>query len=142
MAKSSFLRAALAVAAASLTLGASASGAVSAASSLDRAIWVNPYGNVKVQTGNCAGQLCGWVIWASPEAAQEAREAGTQSLVGTQLLQGFREVGPGRWQGHVFVPDIGHRFYSTIAQLNAETLKISGCVLSGMICKSQIWHKC
>ncbi len=139
--KWSFLGAALAACVVTApTLGA-ASTAVSVTPSLERAVWVNPYGNVKVQTGDCAGKLCGWVIWATPEAAQEAREAGTQNLVGTQLLQGYRSVGPGRWEGHVFVPDMGHRFYSTISQLNAETLKISGCVLGGLICKSQIWHK-
>ncbi len=104
-------------------------------------IWVNPYDNVKVETGDCGGKLCGWVVWATPEAEQDARDGGVQKLVGTELLQDYRQTGGNRWQGRVFVPDMGRTYYSTITRQESGALRISGCILGGLICKSQLWRK-
>ena len=32
-------------------------------------------------------------------------------------------------------------YYSTIQLLDPQTLKVSGCILGGLICKSQTWHR-
>lgn len=103
--------------------------------------WVNPRGTVKVITGNCDGKLCGWVSWASPQARSDAQAAGVKQLVGTELLRNYKTTDGGHWQGQVYVPDMGRTFYSTITQLNQRSLKISGCILGGLICKSQIWQR-
>ncbi len=104
-------------------------------------IWVNPHDNVKVETGDCGGKLCGWVVWATPEAEQDARDGGVQKLVGTELLQNYRQTSGNRWQGRVFVPDMGRTFYSTITREEPGALRISGCILGGLVCKSQLWRK-
>ena len=103
--------------------------------------WLNPDGTVAVRTGDCAGRLCGWISWASPEAVQDAKDSGIERLIGTELLQNYRSEAPGRWRGTVFVPDMGHSFSSRITQLSQNDLKISGCLFGGFICKSQVWHK-
>jgi uncharacterized protein (DUF2147 family) len=103
--------------------------------------WVNPRGSVRVATGNCAGGLCGWVIWANPAATRDARESGVQNLIGTALLRDYRPTGSGRWRGQVYVPDLGRSFVSTIQQLDPNSLRISGCILGGLICRSQIWRR-
>lgn len=107
--------------------------------------WLNPRGSVKVQTGACAGNgagdLCGWVVWAAPQAQADARDSGTTRLIGTELLRGYRAAGHGLYRGQVYVPDMGRTFYSTIEQRGANNLKISGCILGGLICKSQDWHR-
>lgn len=103
--------------------------------------WINPRGTVKVATGNCAGKLCGWVVWAAPQALADARAGGVTRLIGTELLQNYHAIGPRRYQGQVFVPDMGRTFYSTIEQRDASDLKISGCILGGIICKSQTWRR-
>jgi uncharacterized protein (DUF2147 family) len=126
---------------AALALTGTAQAGAAPPSGLDGSIWENPYHSVKVRTGNCAGKLCGWVVWATPEAQADARDSGTAWLIGTPLLEDYPAAGPGWWRGHVFVPDMGHTFTSTIALIDDRTLKVSGCVLGGMICKSQIWHK-
>ena len=103
--------------------------------------WLNPDGTVAVRTGDCAGRLCGWISWASPEAVQDAKDSGIEGLIGTELLQNYRSEAPGRWRGTVFVPDMGHSFKSRITQLSPNNLKISGCLLGGFVCMSQVWHK-
>lgn len=106
-----------------------------------RSVWINPYNSVKVEIGPCGTNLCGWVVWANSEAQQEARDGGTANLVGTELLQNYHSTGTNSWQGRVFVPDMGRSYYSTISKTGPDTLKVSGCILGGLICRSQIWHR-
>jgi len=103
--------------------------------------WVNPRGTVKVQTGACGDKLCGWVVWANAEAQQDAKDSGVARLIGTELLQDYHPTGHGKWQGRVYVPDMGQTFYSKIEQQGPNALKISGCILGGWICKSQVWQR-
>jgi len=103
--------------------------------------WVNPHGSVVVTTGACHNALCGWVRWADATATADAADAGVAHLAGTELLRDYHARGPGRWAGYVYVPDKGRSFSSTIEQLDANRLKISGCLLRGWLCKSQIWTR-
>lgn len=103
--------------------------------------WVNPRGTVRVKTGPCGANLCGWVVWASPQALADARSSGVDTLIGTELLRNYRAAGDRVWHGQVYVPDMGQTFYSRIVQLNPNSLKISGCILGGLLCKSQVWQK-
>jgi len=103
--------------------------------------WINPKGSVAVHASNCGARLCGWVSWASPTALNDAAEAGVPRLVGTELLQDYRPGTGGRWSGRVYVPDMGRSFQSTIEPVDAEHLKISGCILGGLFCRSQIWRR-
>ena len=104
--------------------------------------WANPRGTLAVETAPCAdGALCGRIVWASPQARAEARGAGLPDLVGTQLLRGYRRNKTGAWEGTVFVPDMGRTFPSRLRQTSPATLTISGCVVGGLLCKSQVWHR-
>lgn len=103
--------------------------------------WLNPRESVAVQAGDCGGKLCGWVSWASRAALADAAAADVPHLLGTELLQDYRPSGPKRWAGRVYVPDMGRSFQSTIEQIDLQHLKISGCVLGGLLCKSQIWRR-
>lgn len=130
-----------ALAAATLSLVSGPGQATPVASGEEIGTWVNPHGSVKVQTGRCGDKLCGWVVWANQEATADAAEGGVSQIVGTTLLRNYVSTRPGNWVGEVFVPDMGHTYYSTLSQLDANQLKISGCVLGGLICKSQVWHR-
>lgn len=113
--------------------------AASAASSVD-GLWMNPHNSVAVRTGACGTKLCGWVAWASPDALSDARESGVTNLIGTALLENYVPRQDGGWAGTVYVPDMGRRFASTISQVQGG-LQIKGCILGGLICKSQLWHR-
>jgi uncharacterized protein (DUF2147 family) len=104
-------------------------------------MWINPYRSVAVRTGPCGERLCGWIVWANQEAQDDAREGGTPKLIGTALLENYRNDKPGSWSGTVFVPDMNRRFYSIIQQVAPDQMKVKGCILGGLLCKSQIWHR-
>jgi uncharacterized protein (DUF2147 family) len=104
-------------------------------------IWRNPKNSVHVRMQACGENICGIVVWANAKAQADASEGGTPSLVGTQLFREFRQVSPGAWSGRVFIPDLGRTFSAKMKALDAKTIKGSGCLIGGFICKSQIWRR-
>lgn len=117
------------------------SGADAATPATPIGLWQNPKGTLLVQTRRCGQLLCGNIVWAGPRAIADARDAGVNALVGTELLSDYRASGAGRWTGRVYVPDQGRRFYSTIELRSPDSLRISGCILGGLICKRQDWTR-
>jgi len=105
--------------------------------------WSNPKGTLAVQTTPCrdANKLCGAIVWANSKAMADARNAGVDQLIGTQLLSDYRRTGQNRWAGTVYIPDMGRSFSSRIKQNSPQQLTISGCLIGGFLCKSQVWHR-
>lgn len=104
-------------------------------------LWQNPAGTLRVRTAFCGEALCGTIAAASPVAEADAKAAGVPSLLGIELLENYRKIGHNHWAGRVYVPDMGRSFSSRIIQTSPSTLKISGCLIGGFLCKSQIWKR-
>lgn len=104
-------------------------------------LWINPHHSVAVRNQYCGPAMCGRIVWASAQAQADARDSGVRNLVGLDLLENYRPEKRGNWKGTVLVPDMGHRFSSEIALVSNNELKISGCILHGLICRSQIWTR-
>ncbi|HVJ01592.1 MAG TPA: DUF2147 domain-containing protein [Sphingomonas sp.] len=103
--------------------------------------WANPSNSVHVRIDRCGNSICGTVSWASAKAIADARRGGTQNLVGTRLFRDLEPAGAGKWKGKVFVPDIRKTFSGTISFAGQEKMVGKGCVLFGVICKSQTWSR-
>lgn len=103
--------------------------------------WSNPKRTLAVRTSSCVGGLCGAIVWADGKSLNDARVAGVPHLIGTELLQNYRPTGHGGWKGRVYVPDIGHSFPSHIVQTGPNQLIISGCLIGGLLCRSQVWRR-
>lgn len=104
-------------------------------------VWANPKNTVEVRTGQCGDKMCGWVVWASEKAKADSLMKSGTPLIGATLLRGYRLTGKSEWTGEVFVPDMNSTYGSTIAMVNDQTMRVKGCVLGGLICKSQDWHR-
>ena len=102
-------------------------------------IWRNAKNSVHIEIRRCGEALCGKVVWASDKAKADARQGGTDPLVGTEMLRDFRTDRNGRWRGRIFVPDIRQTFYGTISPIDASRLKARGCLFAGIVCRSKIW---
>ncbi|MET0307635.1 MAG: DUF2147 domain-containing protein [Sphingomonas sp.] len=103
--------------------------------------WQNPRRSIAVRVEMCGSQLCGKIVSATPEALADAKDAGVTNLIGTELLRDYKPTSPGHWSGTVYVPDMGRSFSSHIVQATPNTLRISGCLIAGFICKSQDWTR-
>lgn len=102
--------------------------------------WSNPKGTIDVRTAPCGERLCGEIVRASPKAIDDARKKGVNQLVGLQLLQDYKRRSDD-WAGRVYVPDMGRTFSSRIAFVGPDQIRISGCLIGGILCKSQVWHR-
>lgn len=123
------------------TLAAPLSAGMTATAAPPIGLWQNPDGTIRVRTMPCGAALCGKVAAATQGALADARDAGVNPLIGVDLLRDYHAVGRHKWAGWVFVPDMGHSFSSRIVQVSPDTLRISGCLIGGMLCKSQIWTR-
>ena len=103
--------------------------------------WKNPSGRVVVLIEACGTALCGSVVSAAESAKADARRGGTANLVGTRLMSGFKPAGTSKWRGRMFVPDINHSSKAELQLVGASQLKVTGCMVGRMICKSQLWTR-
>ena len=104
-------------------------------------VWRNPKNSVHVNIKPCGQKLCGYVVWASDDAKEDARKGGTENLVGLQLLRDFGPEKPGVWKGKVLVPDLRATFAGRAELVDANTLRARGCLVAGVFCKGQTWRR-
>ncbi|WP_239016784.1 DUF2147 domain-containing protein [Sphingomonas ginkgonis] len=102
--------------------------------------WINPKHSVTVRIGACGPTMCGRVVDASPRAREKAAAGGTPNLIGTPLLTNLAAANGG-WKGSVFVPDHNIRASANLKLLAPNQLKVQGCVLAGLLCRSQVWTR-
>ena len=102
-------------------------------------LWSNPKGSLTVRTRRCGEQLCATVVNASAGAKAKAAAAGLPTLVGAELFSDYRPAGAGDWAGTLYVPDRGKRVASRLKADDGRTMKVSGCLLGGLVCKTQTW---
>jgi uncharacterized protein (DUF2147 family) len=102
--------------------------------------WRNPKDSVHVEIARCGQAMCGVVVWASEKAKTDAREGGTDALIGINLLRDFVSAGDGRWRGKVFVPDLGKTVTGTVEMVDADTFRARSCALA-VFCKTQLWRR-
>ncbi len=103
--------------------------------------WTNPAQNVTVRIGQCGKTLCGRVTAASPHAREKAAHAGTDKLVGAELMSDIERTGPESWRAEIFVPDHGVHSRGQIFLDGPQDMSVRGCALGVFICKSQTWTR-
>ena len=128
----------LMVAAAGLTLSAAVAPPADAGL---QGKWRNTRNTVHLRLAPCGDAVCGTVIWANEEAQTHARRGSGKDILGVQLLSGLRQRPDGTWRGRVFVPAVNGRGSATVTQLSDKLVRVSGCMLAGVVCKTQHWHR-
>ena len=126
------------------TLSAGLMTATMAAAASPDGKWLTESGKTQVQIAPCGGNLCGTIIWQKtpmkdakkPDAAKRNRD-----LVGTQMLYGLAPDGQNAWKGKLYNFETGKTYTGKMELTDANTLKLSGCIMGGMICKSQTWRR-
>lgn len=106
-----------------------------------RGDWRNTRDTVHMRVAACGEALCATVIWASDKAKADARKGSGQDLVGSRLLSDLRRHANGRWKGKAYVPDIDVRASAVMVPVKPNLLRVSGCILGGLICRTAHWHR-
>lgn len=107
--------------------------------------WVRPSGSSRIQISSCGGSLCGKLVWLrdkdkkdekNPDASKRSR-----SLLGVQTVYGMKPDGDDVWKGKVYNAEDGKTYSGKMELISANKLKLSGCVLGGLICKGETWTR-
>jgi uncharacterized protein (DUF2147 family) len=101
--------------------------------------WKNPSGTAIIAIEPCSSALCGKVVWASERGRREAAK-GAPHVIGTTVLTGLKAE-HGRWTGTLFIPDDNMRVSAKLELMNENRLKLTGCGLMGLICRTQVWTR-
>lgn len=63
------------------------------------------------------------------------------SAVGKTIIKDMQDKGNGKFSGgQIWAPD-EDKWYKAKMQLNGNTLRVSGCVAGGLICRGQDWTR-
>lgn len=111
-------------------------------------LWSTPGGKAKVRISACGPALCGAIASLreptddtgkpkldinNVDATKRARP-----IVGLSLLSGMKPEGE-RWTGQIYNPEDGKTYKAYVTPQGDGRLKIEGCALAGLICKTQVW---
>jgi uncharacterized protein (DUF2147 family) len=102
-------------------------------------LWKNPIGSAIIAVAPCGSALCGKVVWASARGQREVAKT-TSHVVGTTVLTDIKPKGNG-WAGRLFIPDDNIHVSAKLQLLSATQLKLTGCAVAGLFCRSQIWTR-
>ena len=128
-----------------LAVGLTVSGAMVANAGEATGVWLRSSGSSKIKIDDCGGALCGTVVWEksprkdvyNPDPAK--RE---EPITGRRILLGLKPTGKtDQWKGQVYNAEDGKTYTGYITLEADGSLKLDGCVLGGLICKSDRWTR-
>ena len=107
--------------------------------------WGRPSGSSQIRIAPCGSALCGKLVWLrdkdkkdenNPDASKRNR-----SLLGVLTVYGMQPSGENEWRGKVYNAEDGKTYTGKMELVTPSKLKLSGCVLGGLICKGETWNR-
>ncbi len=111
-------------------------------------LWRTPEHNGEVAISACGAALCGRIVTsdrikADPTIADvknKDQALRSRPLKDLPMLQGFTG-GPLQWKGGaVYNPEDGGTYKGSLKLVDADTLKLTGCIVFPL-CKSEVWKR-
>lgn len=140
----------LALTAASFVAGLALATAPAGAAPADQALgrWATPSKHGVVEIAPCGGSICGKLVESdsirtNPGFADSKNKnpaLRSRPLKGMMLLQGFTRSDTGWDGGSIYNPEDGGTYKATITIVDADTLKLKGCIV-WPLCKTQTWKR-
>lgn len=89
-----------------------------------------------VEMGPCSGgKVCGWIRRTFDDTGEYESEN-----IGKVLVINMENQGDGSYKGSVWRP-ANDKTYVGKMELNGTSLFLDGCVLGGLLCKTQTWTR-
>lgn len=90
-------------------------------------VYLSQSGETKVEFAKCGGSLCGTIVWTKSGQA-----------IGKRMIFDVERTGDNQWQGKLWNYRDGKTYRGKLS-LQGPNLKLSGCAVAGLICRSQVW---
>ncbi len=114
--------------------------------------WLTEGAKATVRVASCGPALCGTIV-ALKEPKDENGRAKTDKnnadaskrnrpMIGVQIVLGMKPSGTAnKWTGQVYNAEDGKTYSGALTLQDANTIKLEGCILGGMICKASTWTR-
>jgi uncharacterized protein (DUF2147 family) len=114
--------------------------------------WLTGDKKGKVKIVNCGGAICGSLVWLAepndpdthqPKTDKHNADASKQGrpLIGIPIVLSMKPGGGDVWQGQVYNAEDGGTYSGSLTMTGANSADLKGCVMGGLICKSQTWTR-
>lgn len=114
--------------------------------------WLTGDKKGKVKIVNCGGAICGHLTWLAepndpethrPKTDKNNKDANKQGrpLLGVAIVLGMKPAGGNKWEGQVYNAEDGGTYTGSFTMTSANTAELKGCVMGGLLCKSQTWTR-
>lgn len=106
--------------------------------------WLVAEGVAQIRIEQCEDALWGVVSWEkrpggrdteNPDPAKRSRPT-----LGMPVLFAMKQTRPNLWEGEVYNAQNGRTYSASISLIDADTLRIQGCVL-GFLCGGENWTR-
>jgi len=105
--------------------------------------YLSQSGETRVRISPCGSAYCGVITWVSkpgndvnnPDESKRSRP-----LVGLTMIYGMKSSGGDSYSGKLYDYTSG-KTYTGKLKSGGNDLELSGCVLGGLICRSQTWKR-
>jgi len=90
--------------------------------------------SMAVEIFDCDGKICGKAV--------DVFDAPNRDSVGLEIIKGMKKRSDTSYKkGKIYAPDTKKWYKSKMSLQSEDKLKVSGCVLGGVICRSQVWTR-
>jgi uncharacterized protein (DUF2147 family) len=114
--------------------------------------WLTGDKKGKVKIVNCGGAICGNLTWLAepndpetkqPKTDKNNKDSGKQGrpLLGVPIVLSMKPAGGDKWEGQVYNAEDGGIYTGSFTMSGASTAQLKGCVMGGLLCKSQTWTR-
>ncbi|HMK78336.1 MAG TPA: DUF2147 domain-containing protein [Xanthobacteraceae bacterium] len=129
------------------------SGALNAARAADpTGVWYTDGRKGQVRIVRCADALCGTIValkdqidpaTGKPQTDSENEDASKRGrpVIGIEVVIGMKPAGSDTWSGQFYSPEEGKTVSGTLTLKDANTLRVEGCLLGGLLCRGEIWTR-
>ena len=115
--------------------------------------WLTEDGKARVRVAACGPALCGTIIslkepndpeTGRPKTDKNNADAGLRArpMIGVQVVLGMKPSGTAnKWSGQVYNAEDGKTYSGSLTLQDANTIKLEGCILGGLVCKGSTWTR-
>ena len=97
-------------------------------------VWIDHTGRGAVEITECAGKLCGRIVWL--------KDAGHKSVCGTQIIGNVKSVGKGIWDGGwIHDPEKNEKYSVELKTVGADKLRVMGYMGSKLFSETFTWKR-
>jgi uncharacterized protein (DUF2147 family) len=114
--------------------------------------WHTEEGKATVRIAACGPALCGTIIslkdanddTGKPKTDKNNTDASLRGrpMIGVAIVLGMKPSGTAnKWSGQVYNAEDGKTYSGSLTLQDANTIKLEGCILGGLVCKAATWTR-